>query len=609
MQNNSVEIDRYLLNEMSEENKAAFEKRLADEPSIREELRIQQSIIDSAIDAGIKMEFTSAMKSRISMRRLYLIAAVFTGMVFVIGLYYSNSKKTDTLKPNLPLVNNGRMLQKRFVNPPDKTVDVPMSEFYFDASKGDTIFSNTGSILCFPAGSLLDEAGKTASGIVTLQFREFKDPADFFLSGIPMSYDSAGKRFNFESSVMCDIVVYKNKKPLSINKAISPTVYLTSLNKNPAHNLYYLDTIARKWVFEGKDEILNINKKSTVNTTEMNTRREETTAVLPVKPILPSIATEGKQAFSIEIEPGSFEELFAYHGLKFELLEKQIQLQSEADEHWDDVKLQKTNIPGVFKVTFTNKSKSVSYQVKPVLEGKDYDAALKDFEQKDYAYKLALQNRMIQQQNSIDSIKKIKAEEAVMAQAENERIENINQLIRARNKSMRENRQKVEQEMLRQEALVAQQQIINDAAFAKQVAYFSQQANDIDISNNIMRSFSLNRFGIWNCDHPQYPQLEIQVVPSFSSSPGDTIMFSQVAVVYKNFNGITQYPYNMPIRVIPGDDNMLWAIHNKQLYYYTYKDFKNSGINRNSFKYHFEMRKAEIEFTGYDAVKGFLNTL
>lgn len=46
--------------------------------------------------------------------------------------------------------------------------------------------------------------------MVKITYREFADPIDFFVSGIPMEYDSAGRKYNFESSGMCEINAYKD---------------------------------------------------------------------------------------------------------------------------------------------------------------------------------------------------------------------------------------------------------------------------------------------------------------------------------------------------------------------------------------------------------------
>jgi len=48
MNNNSIQIERYLQNEMSAEERTAFENQLAADKSLQEELHIQQQIVKAA---------------------------------------------------------------------------------------------------------------------------------------------------------------------------------------------------------------------------------------------------------------------------------------------------------------------------------------------------------------------------------------------------------------------------------------------------------------------------------------------------------------------------------------------------------------------------------
>ena len=132
---------------------------------------------------------------------------------------------------------------------------------------------------------------------------------------------------------------------------------------------------------------------------------------------------------------------------------------------------------------------------------------------------------------------------------------------------------------------------------------------DFLLSTEIIRTFSINNFGIWNCDHPQYPDKEISISPIYTYNTNETIHLKSVAVVYKEFNGITQFSGQMPIRVIPETENMIWSIQDGVFYYYTYKDFINSGINRNSKTFNFKMRKSEKQVSSYTELRTLVDNL
>ena len=73
---------------------------------------------------------------------------------------------------------------------------------------------------------------------------------------------------------------------------------------------------------------------------------------------------------------------------------------------------------------------------------------------------------------------------------------------------------------------------------------------DMRLSSEIIRSFTINNFGVWNCDHPQYPSSEVPLNVTYTDSTNNSISLHTVSVVYKGFNGITQFPGATMIRVI-----------------------------------------------------------
>src|SRR4051794_24892324 len=72
-----------------------------------------------------------------------------------------------------------------FIHPPLKGVDVPFEHYSFLAEQGDTLFSACGSFLLFPPNSIVDKYGNPVHGKIDINYREFSDPVDFFVSGIP----------------------------------------------------------------------------------------------------------------------------------------------------------------------------------------------------------------------------------------------------------------------------------------------------------------------------------------------------------------------------------------------------------------------------------------
>jgi hypothetical protein len=467
----------------------------------------------------------------------------------------------------------------------------------------------------------LDAAGNIIKGMVKVTYREFADPVDFFVSGIPMQYDSAGTKYNFESSGMCEINAYQDNKAVFVNPKAKPQINLSGTNKSPMHNVYFLDTVSRSWKFVGKDfitEVKNTVAKKTatkeISSSQMITKPQvENDHVSIVKPLKPAKALDDHQAFSIAIDPGSFEELYAYDNVKFEVLDESTYKRSDADEHWNSVKLERTGKEGIYNITFTNTSRKVTYKVRPVLEGADYDAALKVFTEKEKLYQQTLKNRLVKDQQATDSINTVNKQLQDKYNADNALNNKMNTLIMERNKRMRAFwKSKMEEQEKRLKAEEKERQ-----AMAKQLIeepYLQIENNqakysmDMRLSAEVMRTFAINNFGVWNCDHPQYPDKEVPVFASYADSLNTSITFSAIAVVYKGFNGLTQFAQPQ-IRVMPGQQNMIWTIKDSSLYYFTYQDFMESGITMDTRSFTFKMRKSKKPIASYDEMRQVMNKL
>lgn len=141
---------------------------------------------------------------------------------------------------------------KQPVQPPSSLVNVPFKEFSVRAETGDTLAYKS-SIIFFPPNSFVDKTGKIITGNLQVKYRELNDPLDFYISGTPMNYDSAGVRYNFESIAMCELLAYQHGQPVFVNQASRPEITMRERN-GAGGNVYFFDTTARNWVYKGKDE-------------------------------------------------------------------------------------------------------------------------------------------------------------------------------------------------------------------------------------------------------------------------------------------------------------------------------------------------------------------
>jgi hypothetical protein len=478
-------------------------------------------------------------------------------------------KQREKVMPGLENVPN------RFINPPLPAADVPKAEFMVEAAKGDTVFYKSGSIILFPPNSFIDKNGEVVSGSVRVTYREFADPVDFYLSGISMSYDSAQKQYSFESFGMCEILAYKDSIPVYVNPSSKPLINFVSKNQSNVGNLYFLDTVQKKWM----------NKKiyTTTNLNKVNSKRDENLTISPekyniglTKPVKPEKAKKGTDIIKIVIDPASFKELLVYNNLKFEIdaTGKNFNPKDSEDE-WKDIDLQKGDRAGLYKIKFSNDSRSVTYNVKPVLEGEDYDKALKVFDEKKKEYNTRLNERITSEEKTRQQL----ALQITRDSLENARIKELNVLIEARNKEI----------------------LKKNAEFKEAIEKKERQIQDAFKLNNTIRSFSIDGFGVWNCDIPIIAN-GLTILANFKHTNGNNIKLNSTAVVTKSTNGIASYYGNLII--LPIDkDNMIFGVYGGRFAYITYDNYRALKITSATKEQTFVMNVVSKEENNYSFIK------
>jgi hypothetical protein len=121
-----------------------------------------------------------------------------------------------------------KKMAKPCINPPLDGVNVPYTTYKIMAEKSAILDFKTGSKIEIPKNVFVDENGKSLKGEVELRYREFHDPVDFFVSGIPMTFDSAGVRYQFKSAGMMEMLAYQNGKPVKMASGKSINIELAS---------------------------------------------------------------------------------------------------------------------------------------------------------------------------------------------------------------------------------------------------------------------------------------------------------------------------------------------------------------------------------------------
>jgi hypothetical protein len=479
---------------------------------------------------------------------------------------------------------------KPCINPPLEGVNVTYTTYKVSAEKGGTLDFKTGSRIIIPKNAFADANGKIIKGEIELRYREFHDAADFFVSGIPMTYDSAGVRYQFESAGMIEMLAYQNGEQVNMASGKSINVEMASDYKGTEYNLYKLDTVKNNWSCLGKDKVVaKYNKEiesdedvfntddelratpeyKTLETkkAELQKVKEAEMAALPKpspEPMKPQQVKKGKYTFNIDVEAKEFPELSVYKGLLFEVGDENITFnKSMYDIVWDEAIIKEGNKAGEnYNLTLKKGTKKYDLIVYPVFEGKNYETALKNYQEKFNKYKGTLDKRIAQEK---------KVEEDFQAK-------------------------KLQYEL-------EQKELVRKASERQ-----ANQFKEMDTDQKVRRMFAINGFGVYNCDNPSVYPKGVLCTANLKADKGRDLKCYEVYLVDKQKNGLFTYSRN-PISTFsfnPKSTNLLWTVEDGVLYWLKPEQFNSikGGFGLMSV---LQMNRVDQKFTSVEELKTYFN--
>lgn len=268
-----------------------------------------------------------------------------------------------------------------FINPPLPELNAKSDEFLVDNSKDTTIVYKTGSVIYVPANAFKTKDGKDAKKKVKVRYREFHDQVDQIFSGIPMNYDSAGIIRPFESAGMFEVLAFEDDSiPVYLKDGKTLKVNLMSHNEENKFNVYYLDTVAKKWDLKQQQTIDHKNELD-----KLSKEKEEFLVkhnlLDPAKLITPRKANLSLNNFTIDYDKEEFPELAVYDGVKFEVSMSDPNYNNEFKSTvWEDVFISRHPDGKNYILTFKIKKQSTSITANPVFDEKNFEMAMKEYE-------------------------------------------------------------------------------------------------------------------------------------------------------------------------------------------------------------------------------------
>lgn len=505
-------------------------------------------------------------------------ATVIAGIAVICTVTYfavfknQNTKiandKTTTLKEN-KVAENKTTVKKPFVAPPAKKLNVPYSTYKVNTYKGGEIAHHTKSKIKVPQNAFVNKAGQDIIGDVEIQYREMHDQADIIASGIPMTYDSAGTKYHFESAGMFDIKASQNGEQVFLKHGKQITVDMISRQAADSYNQYYLDTVAQTWVVIKHDtpiadkrkppennsahkahepkQIVNLEKKIEHIPVQVDSVKTVYTKKInklpaPSQPNKPAKAS-GKPQFELEVDYKEFPELSAFKNAVFEVGAENKNYTKELHQiTWNSAVVSEGPQKGKnYLLTLKSRNRVEKLVVYPVLSEDDYETAIAGYEKKFTEY-----NKLVE---------KKEAEELKLKQE-----------MEAKQKAYMEEQKKLSAELVKERIRFQQQQ----------EALLASQAGSLNNIQKATRIFQVSNFGIYNSDCPKTLPNGADINVSYAINENSTLLSPRlVYVIEHGKNQVYTYDgasiYNLKYN--PGTDYSLCAVVNGQLYVYSKEQF------------------------------------
>jgi len=129
------------------------------------------------------------------------------------------------------------------VSPPLEEVEVEPEVFSVDNKQSHCLETDNGTMLDIPAYAFMDAYGRPIGGEVKIEFAEYTDPFDLFLSGVDMTWDEQ----QLETAGIFNISATHEGKPVELRPDRPMHVDFISADQNNNFNLLFLNPNEGDW--------------------------------------------------------------------------------------------------------------------------------------------------------------------------------------------------------------------------------------------------------------------------------------------------------------------------------------------------------------------------
>lgn len=328
------------------------------------------------------------------------VAAALIGVVFMIQSSNSSGAYEEMAAKHFE--------GDTYINPPIPSATPQLVSYNLNADKGGSLQVGDDTNINVPPSAFRDETGAVIQGNVNIKYRVLDAPGDYFLSGIPMHYDSLGNRYPFETQKVFEIFAEKDGKRLAVNPEKGMEISFegkqeaSADDKNPNYfRVYQLKESKENWGFMGHTvssfieiptDVPSGNDEASIDAKFQNSvaRIEAETASAianlsnqypsPRLPQEPQRFDPEKVTFDLDISTDLAEEFGEFQNLRWQPKgnDDQIMQLSQVEWYEDEISLRKVSAD-LYKIKFDNGQVKFEMDAVPVLSGPEFQAALETY--------------------------------------------------------------------------------------------------------------------------------------------------------------------------------------------------------------------------------------
>lgn len=343
-------------------------------------------------DFDLMVKNTKATKAKLLTKKLFIGSGLAVTVILALIVF----------APKVQIPEDEIVFQKPIINPPSEILKIGYDTLFVDVKNGDTLIFNGCTQIIVPPNGIVTKDNENIESTRIL-YREFQNQTDIMLSGIPMTYDSAGVEYLFESGGMFEIKSINPNEKINLETALE--VKMCSNHQQAGFNVYQLDENNGKWNYIEpiKAEPLEVVEIDSIGAGELLVEDiqqpnfeidEEGMITIPINEykaqvfnkIAPVLVPE--EEFVIYVAPSHVEDLKLYENINFKPLASELTKMKKIPQDLDHLKIEETNENGVYLLTFYFDKIIEKVKCTPVFNDvNDYNKALAEFKKEEKAFK------------------------------------------------------------------------------------------------------------------------------------------------------------------------------------------------------------------------------